>query len=116
MTEPDIKPEVKYDRAQFESAYRALVQLSHGLRLIEVTEVKRWIQKLTATDMQDPEKRDGIVRLLKLLDAFYECREVMRVTGVPRDPMSTEKVLLPLGLCSDNDMEHDNLQAHPSRL
>jgi len=85
-------PEIKYDRPQFESAYRALVQLSHGLRLIEVKEVKRWIQKLTAHDINDATKRDGVERLVKLLDAFDECREVMRITGVPRDPMSTEKV------------------------
>jgi hypothetical protein len=90
--QPDVPPEIKYDRPQFESAYRALVQLSHGLRLIEVKEVRRWIQKLTATDMNDPEKRDGIMRLLTLLDAFHDCREVMRKTGVPRSPMSTEKV------------------------
>ena len=90
--EPEAPPEIKYDRAQFEAAYRALVQLSHGLRLIEVHEVKRWIQKLTANDMNDPEKRDGAMRLLKLLDAFHDCREVMRTTGVPRSPMSTEKV------------------------
>jgi hypothetical protein len=85
-------PEIKYDRPQFEAAYRALVQLSHGLRLIEVKEVKRWIQKITATDISDKDKRDGVERLLKLLDAFDKCREVMRITGVPRDPMSTEKV------------------------
>lgn len=89
---PDVPPEIKYDRPQFEASYRALVQLSHGLRLIEVKEVKRWIQKLTATDMGDPKKRDGVERLCKLLDAFHECREVMRVTGVPRSPVSTEKV------------------------
>ena len=88
----DEKPEIKYDRQQFEGAYRALVQLSHGLRLIEVKEIKRWIQKLTATDLADPEKRDGVERLCKLLDSFHETREVMRVTGVPRSPMSTEKV------------------------
>lgn len=92
MTDSEQKPEIKYDRPQFESAYRALVQLSHGLRLIEVKEIKRWIQKLTATDMGDPEKRDGVERLCTLLDAFDECREVMRKTGVPRSPMSTEKV------------------------
>lgn len=88
----DPTPEVKYDRSQFEAAYRAIVQLSHGLRLIEVTEVKRWIQKITASDMTDPEKRAGIERLLTLLDAFHDLREVMRVTGVPRSPMSTEPV------------------------
>ena len=88
----DQPVEVKYDRPQFEAAYRAIVQLSHGLRLIEVMEVKRWIQKITASDMTDPEKRAGIERLLKLLDAFHELREVMRVTGVPRNPMSTEPV------------------------
>lgn len=95
MNEPKFNkdtPEIKYDRPQFEAAYRALVQLTHGLRLIEVKEVKRWIQKITATNMGDKEKRDGVERLLKLLDAFDECREVMRTTGVPRDPMSTEKV------------------------
>ena len=92
MTVIDQKTEIKYDRAQFEAAYRALVQLSHGLRLIEVKEVKRWIQKITAADLTDPDKRDGVVRLLRLLDAFHDCREVMRETGVPRDPMSTEKV------------------------
>ncbi len=89
-TDPTI--EVKYDRSQFEAAYRAIVQLSHGLRLIEVMEVKRWIQKITASDMTDPEKRAGIERLLKLLDAFNDLREVMRTTGVPRNPMSTEPV------------------------
>jgi hypothetical protein len=88
----EAKKEIKYDRAQFEAAYRALVQLSHGLRLIEVAEVKRWIQKLTAADMGDPERRDGIERLLKLLDAFAECRETMRQTGVPRQPEMVEPV------------------------
>ncbi len=90
MNEP--QPEVKYDRAQFEAAYRAMVQLTHGLRLIEVKEVKRWIQKITAADMTDPEKRDGIERLLRLIDGIDQLRELMRETGVPRDPMSTEKV------------------------
>ena len=88
----DEKVEIKYDRAQFEAAYRALVQLSHGLRLIEVTEVKRWIQKLTASDMSDPEKREGVERLLTLLDAFNVVRETMRKTGVPRQPMATEPI------------------------
>lgn len=90
MTEP-IK-EIKYDRSQFEAAYRALVSLTHGLRLIEVKEVKRWVQKVTATDIIDPEKRDGIERLLKLLDAADTFREVMRTTGVPRQPIQTETV------------------------
>jgi transcriptional/translational regulatory protein YebC/TACO1 len=84
--------EVKYDRQQFEAAYRALVQLSHGLRLIEVLEVKRWVQKLTAAQMSEPDQRDSVERLLKLIDAFNDLREVMRVTGVPRNPMSTEPV------------------------
>ena len=92
MTDIEQKGEIKYDRPQFEAAYRALVQLSHGLRLIEVTEVKRWIQKLTANDIADTEKREGVERLCTLLDAFHDCREVMRKTGGPRSPRSTEKV------------------------
>jgi hypothetical protein len=84
--------EIKYDRAQFEAAYRALVQLTHGLRLIEVKEVKRWIQKLTAASLTDPDKRDGIERLLKLIDAADTFREVMRTTGVPRQPVAADMV------------------------
>ena len=89
---PEVPPEIKYDRPQFEHAYRALVQLSHGLRLLEIKEIKRWIQKLTATDMADKDKRESVERLCQLLDAFDFTRETMRETGVPRSPMSTEKV------------------------
>lgn len=89
MANEEVK-QIKYDRAQFEAAYRALVQLTHGLRLIEVKEVKRWVQKVTAAEMTDPDKRGGIERLLKLLDAADTFREVMRVTGVPRQPIATE--------------------------
>lgn len=92
MTDIEQKPEIKYDRAQFEAAYRALVQLTHGLRLIEVKEVKRWVQKVTASDITDPKKRDGIQRLLKLIDAADDFREVMRTTGVPRQPVASDMV------------------------
>jgi len=91
-TEQDIPKEIKYDRAQFEAAYRALVSLTHGLRLIEVKEIKRWIQKLTASDMTNPDRRAGIERLLTLIDAADTFREVMRTTGVPRQPVQAEKV------------------------
>ncbi len=92
MAEQQVPKEIKYDRGQFEAAYRALVSLTHGLRLIEVKEVKRWVQKLTASDITDPEKRSGIERLLRLLDAADTFREVMRTTGVPRQPIQAEKV------------------------
>jgi hypothetical protein len=86
------KKEIKYDEAQFQAAYRALVQISHGLRLIEVNEVIRWIKKLPMNDINDPQERDGRERLYRLLESFNETREVMRSTGVPRDPMATETV------------------------
>ena len=72
-----------FDRAQFEAAYRALVQLTHGLRLIEVKEGKRWGQKITATDSSDPEKRDGTMRWLNHIAAAADLCEVMRTPDTP---------------------------------
>ena len=35
------KPELEYNRAQFEAAYRALVQCSHAIWHIDVKEIKQ---------------------------------------------------------------------------
>jgi len=80
------QPQIKYDEAQFNAAYRALVSLSHGLRLIEVKEVIRWMAKMPMKDINDPEERSGREPRLRLLKAFDECREVMKTTGTPRMP------------------------------
>ncbi len=81
-------PKTEYNRAQFEAAYRALVQCSHAIRHIEVTEVTRWIKRIIEDDAEtmDAPRREGLQKLLKLLDAFQKLRETMKETGVPRQP------------------------------
>jgi len=78
--------EVEYNRAQFEAAYRALVQCSHAIRHIDVKEVRRWIDKVIAEQDIDDMRRDALDKLMKLIDAFDRLRETMKETGVPRQP------------------------------
>ena len=78
--------EVEYNRAQFEAAYRALVQCSHAIRHIDVKEVRRWINKVIAEQEIDDMRRDALNKLMKLIDAFDKLRETMKETGVPRQP------------------------------
>lgn len=84
MAKDDV---AEYNEAQFESAYRALIQCSHAIRHIEVGEIQRWVEKkLRETPPTVENAEDGIKRIRTLLQAFYELREVMKTTGVPRTP------------------------------
>jgi len=86
------KTEVEYNRAQFEAAYRAIVQCSHAIRHIDVKEVRRWINKVIAEQEVDETRRDALNKLMKLIDAFDRLRETMKETGVPRQPPLVQEV------------------------
>jgi hypothetical protein len=82
----------EYNRAQFEGAYRSLVQMIHALAYIDIEEVKRWVQKVTdedsaaaGTPLTEPQK-EGRDRILQLFTNMQEFKETLKETGVPPIP------------------------------
>ena len=82
----------EYTRAQFEGAYRSLVQMIHAVGYIEIPEVQRWILKVTEEDSAErgvdltKEQLDGRARVLKLFDNMQVFKETLQETGVPPVP------------------------------
>lgn len=75
-----------YSRAQFEMAYRAICQMCHGLKHMNIQEVKRWVVQITDQEALTQEQEDGRSRTLSLLDNLNQFRESMKVTGIPPVP------------------------------
>lgn len=87
-----MKQDTEYTRAQFEGAYRSLVQMVHAVGYIDINEVQRWVLKITD---EDPERegaelteaqREGRARVMQMFDNLQTFKETLQTTGVPPIP------------------------------
>lgn len=82
----------EYNRAQFEGAYRSVVQMVHAVGYIDIAEVQRWIMIVTQEDSEaqgkelTPEQIEGRARCLKMFDNLQAFKETLMETGVPPVP------------------------------
>lgn len=85
-------PKPEYTRAQFEGAYRSLVQMVHAVGYIDIEEVQRWVMKITE---EDPEReggeltdaqREGRARVIQLFENLATFKVTLQTTGVPPIP------------------------------
>lgn len=82
----------EYNRAQFEGAYRSLIQMVHALAYIDIEEVRRWIMKITKEDSEANGSpltaeqiagRDRVMQMFSNMDTF---KASLKETGVPPMP------------------------------
>lgn len=86
-----------YSRAQFEAAYRSLVQMCHALSYIHVPEIIRWITKITEEDSAaqgvqlTPAQLEGRERTIALFRNMETFKATMTETGIPPQPQMRVK-------------------------
>jgi hypothetical protein len=87
-----MNQDTEYTRAQFEGAYRSLVQMIHAVGYIDINEVQRWVLKITD---EDPEREGaeltesqlaGRNRVMQMFDNLAAFKETLKQTGVPPIP------------------------------
>lgn len=82
----------EYTRAQFEGAYRSVVQMVHAVGYIDIPEVQRWIMIVTQEDSEAQGKElteaqiEGRARCLKMFDNLQAFKQTLMETGVPPVP------------------------------
>ena len=92
LSDKVVANKTQYERAQFEAAYRSLVQMTHAVGYIDVPEIQRWVMKITdedseaaGTPLTDAQK-EGRTRVMALFDNMQIFKESLQVTGVPPVP------------------------------
>jgi hypothetical protein len=87
----------EYTRAQFEGAYRSVVQMVHAVGYIDIPEVQRWIMIVTQEDSEAQGKEltqkqiEGRARCLKMFDNLQTFKKTLQETGVPPVPPMVAK-------------------------